>query len=344
MKAVIQTRYGGFDDLEVKEVEKPTPKDDEVLVRVHAASVHPDVWHVLAGQPYFLRIMGSGLLRPKYQIPGTDMAGIVEAVGKQVTQLKAGDEVFGETLRGHQWKNGGAYAEYVAVPEDILVIKPSNISFKEAAAIPTSAMIAHFNLHLGELLKPGDHILINGAGGGVGNYAVQIAKAYGAEVTAVDNPSKLNYLKSIGTDHFIDYTKENFTEGSTKYDMIFDIPGNHPFSSCRRVIKESGVYVLIGHDRFGEAGRKWFGSITKFIKLMTITPFMRQLPKLDFSMPDKKTVMEALKKLIEEEKLISVIDKSFPLDQVPEAYHYLHSGNPCGRIVISLEQTPAKQG
>jgi NADPH:quinone reductase-like Zn-dependent oxidoreductase len=252
MKAIVQEKYGSpYDVLNLKDIDKPMLKDDEVLVRVHTASVHPDVWHVVRGLPYVLRLMGAGLLKPKNRVPGTDVAGHVELVGKNVSQFQQGDEVFGETIKGYQWSNGGAYAEYVSVPERLLALKPANITFEQAAAVPTSGLIALQNLPNEGRLHPGQSVLVNGAGGGVGALAVQIAKAYGANVTGVDDTTKLEMVRSLGADQGIDYTKEDFTQGGERYDLIFDIPGNHPFSACRRVLAPNGKYVLIGHDRAG---------------------------------------------------------------------------------------------
>jgi D-arabinose 1-dehydrogenase-like Zn-dependent alcohol dehydrogenase len=209
MKAIVQEKYGSPEDvLELKEIDKPVVKDDEVLLRVHAASVHPDVWHVVRGRPYVLRIMGAGLLKPKNGVPGTDVAGHVESVGKNVAHFRAGDEVFGESVRGHQWHNGGAYAEYASIPEDQLALKPANVTFEQAAAAPTSGLIALQILPNGERPQPGHSVLVNGAGGGVGAFAVQIAKAYGANVTGVDNPEKLEMVRSLGADQVVDYTRE----------------------------------------------------------------------------------------------------------------------------------------
>src|SRR3712207_3852786 len=202
MKAIVQNKYGSpVDVLELKDIYRPVVKDDEVLVRVHAASVHPDVWHVVRGLPYVLRIMGAGLLKPKNSVPGTDVAGHVESVGKNVTQFQPGDEVFGESIRGHQWRNGGAYAEYVSVPEDQLALKPANVTFEQAAAVPTSGLITLQNLPNEGRLQPGQSVLVNGAGGGVGALAVQIAKANGAEVTGVDNTKKLEMVRSRSEEH-----------------------------------------------------------------------------------------------------------------------------------------------
>ncbi len=337
MKAITHTKYGPPDVLELKEVDKPTPKDDEVVVKVYAASIHPDVWHVVSGLPYALRLMGSGLLKPKNQIPGTDIAGIVESVGKDATQFKPGDEVFGECVRGHQWTNGGAYAEYVSAPEDALAQKPADITFEQAAAVPTSGLIALWNLCDGALVQTGGKVLINGAGGGVGAFAVQFAKAFGAEVTGVDHTGKLDMVKSIGADHVIDYTQENFTHSDERYDLIFDIPGNNSLSSCKRVLKPKGKYVLIGYDHFGNAGKLWLGSLPRFFKLMMMSPFVKELPNLNFSMPNKKKSMLILRELLESGKITPVVDRTFPLKKVPEAICYLKEGHPKGKVVITIE-------
>src|SRR5712692_11815176 len=243
MKAIVQEKYGSPDNLELREVDKPAPGDDEVLVRVRAASVHPDVWHVVTGRPYVLRLMGAGVFKPKNPIPGTDMSGIVESVGKSVTQFRPGDSVFGETIVAQQWTNGGAFAEYVSVRQDLLALKPDNITFEQAASVPTSGYIALQNLRDPSRLRPGQTVLINGAGGGVGALTVQLAKAYGAHVTAVDSTRKLGMLRSLGADEVIGFTEEDFTQLGVRYDLIFDVPGNQSLSACRRALKPDGRYV-----------------------------------------------------------------------------------------------------
>ncbi len=336
MKAIVQEKYGTPDALELREIDKPVVKDDEVLIRVHAASVHPDVWHVVRGLPYVLRLMGAGLFKPKNSIPGTDVAGHIEAVGKDVTRFQPDDEVFGETIKGYQWTNGGAYAEYVCVPEDSLALKPPNITFEQAAAIPTSGLITLQNLPNEGRLQPGQSVLVNGAGGGVGAFAVQLAKAYGAEVTGVDSTMKLEMVRSLGADRVIDYTKEDFTQGNERYDLIFDIPGNHPFSACRRVLTPNGKYVLIGHDRFGQGAGRWLGSIPRVLKLAVLSPFVSQIPIPNFSMSDKKSQMVILKELLEDGKITPVIDRTYPLAEVPEAIRYLEEGQAQGKVVITV--------
>jgi NADPH:quinone reductase-like Zn-dependent oxidoreductase len=334
MKAIVQDKYGTPDALELREIDKPVVKDDEVLVQVHAASVHPDVWHVVRGLPYVLRLMGAGLLKPKNRVPGTDAAGHVESVGKNVTRFQPGDEVFGETLKGYQWTNGGTYAEYVSVAQDALALKPANITFEQAAAVPTSGLIALQNLPNEGRLQPGQSVLVNGAGGGVGALAVQIAKAYGAEVTGVDNTQKLEMVRSLGADRVIDYTQEDFTQGDERYDLIFDIPGNHPFSACRRVLTPDGKYVLIGHDRFGQGVGRWFGSVPRLLKLVALSPFVSQIPTPNFSTLDRKNQMVILKELLEAGKITPVIDRTYPLSKVPEAIRYLEEGHVQGKVVI----------
>ena len=205
MRAIVQETYGALDALSLGEIPRPDPAEDEVLIRVRAASVHPDVWHVVAGRPAVLRLMGSGVRRPKDKVPGTDVAGVIESVGAAVTRFRPGDEVFAETIRGVQWRNGGAYAEYATAPEEGVALKPPDVSFEEAAAVPTAGLIALNNLPQSRVL-PGHRVLVNGAAGGVGAIAVQLAKAYGAHVTGVDHTRKLALVRSLGADRVIDYT------------------------------------------------------------------------------------------------------------------------------------------
>jgi NADPH:quinone reductase-like Zn-dependent oxidoreductase len=335
MKAIVQDRYGSPDVLEVQEVDQPVVRDDEVLVRVRAASVHPDVWHAVNGRPFVLRLMGSGLRRPRNRVPGTDLAGSVESVGRSVTRFQPGDEVFGETDRSYHWRNGGAFAEYASVPQDALARKPDRITFEQAASVPTTGLIALLNLPAaGEL--PGQRVLVNGAGGGVGGFAVQVAKAYGATVTGVDRTEKLELVRSLGADRVIDYTREDFTRGGERYDLIFDIPGNHPFSDCRRVLAPEGKYVLIGHDQFGAAGGRWLGSLPQFFRLVVRSPFVKQLSGLRFSTPRKQDLMARLTELLAAGKLTPVIDRTYPLSEAPEAIHYLATGDARGKVVITM--------
>lgn len=336
MKAVFQGAYGSPDTLRIKEIERPVAAADEVLVQVRAASVHPDVWHVLTGLPYVLRILGAGFRRPKNPVPGTDLAGVVLSVGSNVTRFRAGDEVFGETIKGMQWVNGAAYAEYATAPEDGLALKPANVSFEEAAAVPTSALIALASLRAGGGIQAGQAVLINGAGGGMGSLAVQIAKSFGAHVTGVDCTSKLGMVRSIGADEVIDYTKEDFTQRAGRYDLIFDIPGNHPFAACRRALKPSGTYVLIGHDNYGQGMRRWVGLVPRMLALMVMSLFVRQLPKAGGPMPSKQESMRLLGELMASGKLTPRIDRTYRLGEVAEAIRYLQGGQATGKVVITV--------
>jgi len=335
MKAIVQEKYGSPDDLELREVDKPAVGNDEVLVRVRAASVHPDVWHVLSGRPYVLRLMGAGLFKPKNPIPGTDMAGIVESVGESVTQFRQGDEVFGETTAGHGWTTGGAYAEYVSVRDDQLALKPDNITFEQAASVPTSGFITLMNLRGASHELPGKQVLVNGAGGGVGALCLQLAKAYGAHVTAVDSTSKLSMLRSLGADQVIDYTQEDFTRRGARYDLIFDVPGNHSFSACKRALKPDGRYVLIGHEKFGASGKRVFGLIPHFLKLMFLSSFVKQLRGPSGSMPTRKDTMAVLRELLEAGKITPIIDSTYPLSEASEALRHMIEDDPQGKVIIT---------
>src|SRR5436190_8648778 len=338
MKAIVQERYGSPDDLELREVDKPAAGDDEVLVRVRAASVHPDVWHVVTGRPYVLRLMGAGVFKPKNPIPGTDMSGVVESVGKGVTRFRPGDPVFGETLVSQQWTNGGAFAEYVSVRQDLLALKPDNITFEQAASVPTSGFIALQNLRDPSQLRPGQKVLVNGGAGGVGALALQLAKTHGAHVTAVDSTSKLGMLRSLGADEVIDYTQEDFTQRGVRYDLIFDVPGNHPLSACRRVLEPDGRYVLIGHERFGASGKRVFGLIPHFLKLIFLARFVKQLRGPGSPMPTKKEAMAILRELLEGGKITPVIDSSYPLSQAREALRHMIEDEVRGKVILTAAE------
>jgi NADPH:quinone reductase-like Zn-dependent oxidoreductase len=338
MKAIVQERYGSPDDLELRDVEKPVVGDDDVLVRVRAASLHPDVWHVVKGRPYVLRLMGAGFSRPKNPIPGTDMAGIVDSVGKDVSRFRPGDSVFGETIAAQQWTNGGAFAEYASVPQDLLALKPDNITFEQAASVPTSGYIALQNLRDPSGLRPGQTVLINGAGGGVGTLTLQLAKAYGAHVTAVDSTRKLGMLRSLGADEVIDFTEEDFTQRGARYDLIFDVPGNHPFSACRRALKPDGRYVLIGHERFGASGKRLFGLIPHFLTLIFLSRFVKQLRGPGIPMPTKREAMAVLRELLEAGKITPVIDSTYDLSEAREAFRHMIEDEIRGKIIITVTE------
>ena len=331
----MQDRYGSADVLELREIERPTATEDEVLVRVHAASVHADVWHAMRGIPYVLRFMGSGVRRPKHRVPGTDLAGVVESVGVNVTRFRPGDEIFGQSLRANLWRNGGAFAEYAAVPEIMLEPKPARLTFEQAAAVPTSGSLAVQHIRDEGRTQSGQRVLINGAGGAVGTFAVQLAKALGAHVTGVDAPGKLDMLRSIGADAVLDYTQEDFTRRDERYDFILDIAGNRPWSACKRAVEPDGTYVLSGYDQYGRSGHRWFGSLGRFAKLIVIAPFASQLHPFRGT-KDPGDRLAVMKELIDGEKVTPVVDRTFPLSDVPEAIRYLESEQAQGKIVITV--------
>ena len=325
MKAIVYTEYGQPDDvLELREVEKPTPKDDEVLVKVHAASVNYSEWAFVRGKPFLVRLMWSGLLKPKYKIPGADVAGRVEAVGDNVKQFQPGDEVFGELgLFGL-----GAFAEYVSVPENALVLKPANISFEEAAAVPYTAITALRGLCNNGQIQPGQKVLINGASGGIGTFAVQIAKSFGAEVTGVCSTRKLDMVRSIGADHVIDYTGEDFTRSGKCYDLILAAGGYHSISDYKRALSPKGIYVMIG------------GSTAQKLQAMLLGPLisMTGSKKMGVLMgkPNQKDLVFLIE-LFEAGKVVPVIDRCYPLSEVAEAFRYLGEGHAKGKVVITVE-------
>jgi NADPH:quinone reductase-like Zn-dependent oxidoreductase len=306
-----------------------------MLVRVRAASVHADVWHVMRGVPYVLRVMGAGLRAPKDLIPGTDLAGIVESVGRNVTRFRPGDEVFGQSLVANLWRHGGAFAEYAAVSEARFERKPAGLTFEQAAAVPTSGSLGVQAVRDEGRVQAEQRVLINGAGGAVGTFAVQIAKAYGANVTGVDAAMKLDTIRSIGADRAVDYAQEDFTRSRERYDVILDIAGNHTWPEVRRALTPDGTYVLIGHDQYGASGHRWFGSLGRFAKLMVMSPFVNQLhPFRGVKDPGDRLVL--LKELIEAGKVTPVIDRTFPLSEVPEAIRYLESGQARGKLVVAV--------
>lgn len=336
MKAVVQERYGLPEILELREVERPAAGEDEVLVRVRAASVHPDVWHFLSGRPWIMRLIGAGLRRPKVRIPGSDVAGVVEAVGTGVTRFREGDQVFGETnVTDSGWTTGGAYAEYVAVRQDQLAPKPDNVTFEQAASVPTSGYIALSNLRGGARDLAGKRVLINGGGGGVGSLAIQITKAWGAHVTAVDTTSKLDMMRSLGTDQVIDYTREDFTRSGDRYDLIVDIPGNHSFRTCRRVLEPDGRYVLIGHSGYGAAGSRALGIFPRFFGLVFLARFVKQLRGPDVPLPSRNDVITVLHDLLKEGRITPVIDSTYPLGDAPAALRHLMEDETLGKVILT---------
>ena len=336
MKAVVQDVYGSPDLLRVADVPSPPVGEHDVLVRVRAASVHPDVWHMIRGEPRVLRLMGAGLRRPKAKVPGTDLAGVVESVGGLVTRFRHGDEVFGKTVGANAWRNGGAYAELASAHEDRLEPKPQNLTFEQAAAAPDSGTIAIQGLRDEGRIEAGQRVLINGAGGGVGSFAVQIAKAFGAaDVTAVDLADKVALLTNLGADHVVDADHEDFTRLGERFDLILDIPGNRPYADVRRVLGEEGSYVLIGHDAYGREGRRWIGSLGRFLKLLVRSPFDRNLPGLRGA-HDPGDRLRVLRELLEAGSVTPAVDRTFPLDEVPSAIRALEEEHVRGKLVITV--------
>lgn len=335
MRAIIQDRYGAPDEvLRLREIERPAPGSGEVLVRVRAASVHADVWHVVTGFPRVLRLMGAGLRRPKQPIPGSDMAGIVEALGPDVTGFAVGDAVFGETHRRMQWVNGGSYAEYVCVPHDVLVHKPEGIDFEQAASVPTPGMIAVNNLRDRLWSRPGQRVMINGAGGGVGSIAIQMAKAKGAFVVGVDHAAKLEFMRTLGADEVADCAREDITRRDERYDLIVDVASTLALSDCKRILAPDGAYVIIGHDHYGTRGRRTLGSLPHMFGLIARAPFDRNLPNPVFEVMHKRDAMEILCSLLETGALTPVVARTFPLAEAAAALRHLQEVPSCGRIVL----------
>lgn len=331
---MLQDRYGPASHLRCGEVPRPDVAADEVLVRVHAASVHPDVWHVVNGRPAVLRLMGSGVRAPKQRVPGSDFAGVVAAVGAEVTSLAVGDEVFGESLPSMQWVNGATWADFVAVQQDRLRPKPAALSHVEASTLPTAGIIALQSVRDRAKVGPGQRVLVNGAAGGVGSLAVQIARADGATVTAVDGPDRQDLLHRIGADRVLDFTRDDFTRGEARYDVVIDIPGNHGFTEIRRVLDPHGTYVLVGHDQYGREGRRALGSIPRMFGLMARAPFTDQIPRAGISSRPKHEYLQELADLVEAGRLRPVIDRTFPLEEAGAALDHLASGTGRGRVVL----------
>lgn len=330
MRAIVQDRYGSPEGLVLREVERPPIGDDEVLVEVRAASVHPDVWHVVTGRPFVLRLMGSGLRRPKYRVPGTDLAGVVTAVGRSVTGFRPGDEVFGESMRGLSWRNGGAFAEYAAAPEEALAVKPANVTFEQAAAVATAGYITLLNLPTGRL-EPGQRILVNGAGGGVGAIAVQLAKAHGAHVTGVDHGGKLDLVRSLGADQVIDYTREDFTRTGQRYDLVVDMAGSKTLREMRRVLTPTGVLVGVG----GPVRGNWIAPFVGTATMPLYSLFGRQSMTSMLARTNRED-LGVLCDLLDRGEITPVIDRTYPLPDVPEAVRYLEAGHARGKVVITL--------
>jgi len=326
MKAVVHCDYGSADVLTLQDVEKPTPADEEALVKVRAASVNPLDWHRMRGTPYLMR-RDSGLRKPKNIRMGVDFAGTVDAIGKNVTQFKPGDEVFGG--------RSGAFAEYVCVRADRAVaLKPANITFEQAASVPVAAITALQCVRDKGKIQPGQKILINGASGGIGTFAVQIAKSFGADVTGVCSTRNIDMVRSIGADHVIDYTKEDFAKGSERYDVMLDNVSNRSLAECRRVVKPNGIYVGIGGG--GPSDHRWIGPFGRVIHMRMLSPFVSQNMGTMLANMNKKD-LTILADLMQSGKVTPVIDSTYKLDQVPGAIRYLEEGHARGKVVITLE-------
>jgi len=323
MKAIVQDTYGSPDVLKLREIDKPKVGDDEALVRVHAAGVDRGVWHLMTGLPYLTRL-AFGLRAPKTPVPGMDLAGVVEAVGKSVSRVEPGDEVSGV--------GKGTFAEYALAREDKLAPKPANLTFEQAAVVAISGLTALQGLRDHGRIEPGQEVLIVGASGGVGTFAVQIAKAFGGRVTGVCGAAKVEMVRSIGAYHVIDYTREDFAEGDPRYDLILDIGGNSSLSRLRRALAPKGTLVIVG----GEGGGRWLGGTDRQLRAMMLSPFVGQ-KLLAFVSPENHEDMMALKELIESGKVMPVIDRTYSLSEVPEAIRYLEEGHAKGKVVITLE-------
>ena len=328
MKAVVYTRYGSPDVLEIRDIKKPVPNDDQVLVKVRAASLNPLDWHFMEGTPYVIRAMGTGLRKPKVPRLGVDLAGQVETVGKNVTQFKPGDEVFGTG-------GGAAFAEYVCARKTKLVLKPANLTFEQAASVPIAALTALQGLRDEGKIQAGQKVLINGASGGVGTFAVQITKSFGADVTGVCSTRNVDMVRSLGANYVIDYTKEDFTQSGQHYDLILDNVGTQPLSGFRRVLKPNGICVMIGGG--GPNDGRWIGPMARPLKALLLSPFISQ--KMGMMLAEiRQEDLTIMSDLMQAGKVTPVIDRTYPLSQIAEAMRYLEQGHARGKVVITVAQ------
>jgi NADPH:quinone reductase-like Zn-dependent oxidoreductase len=322
MKAIVRDRYGSPDVLRLSEVEMPDVGDEQVLVRVRAAGLDRGAWHIMAGLPYLLRAAGFGLRRPKVAGLGSELAGVVEAVGAKVTGLEPGDAVFGTC--------SASFAEYASTEPDKLARMPANLTFEQAAAVPVSAVTALQALRDHGRVKAGQHVLVIGASGGVGTFAVQIAKAFGANVTGVSNTDKLDLVRSLGADHVIDYTQTDVTEAGTRYEVVLDIGGNRPLSRLRRILTSDGTLVIVG----GEGGGRWTGGIHRQLGAVVLSLFVRQRLRTFIAKPNSRD-LDALRALVEAGSVTPAVDRVIALDQVPNAIRDLAGGRVRGKIVVA---------
>ncbi len=324
MKAIVCTKYEPPDVLQLKEVDKPTPKEEEALVKVHAASLNAADLEYLRGV-FVVRLLYQGLLKPKNTIPGSDVAGRIAAVGRNVKQFQPGDEIWGDLSYPHSF---GTLAEYVCIPENALRLKPASMTFEQAAAVPTAAVVALQNLRDKRPIQPGQKVLINGAGGGTGTFAVQLTKYFGAEVTGVDSTKKLDMLHSIGADHVIDYTQEDFTKNGQHYDLILDVVVHRWIFDYKRALSPEGICVFVG----GSMTQVFLNTLLGRLISMTSSKKMGLVPWK----PNKKEDLVFLKELFEAGKVVPVIDRHYPLSKVPEAFRYLEEGYAKGKVVITM--------
>ncbi|MBD8870335.1 NAD(P)-dependent alcohol dehydrogenase [Nocardioides donggukensis] len=320
MRAIVQERYGDVDTLELREVDPPVPGPDQVLVRVRAAGVDRGTWHLMTGLPLVARL-GLGLRRPKWPTPGRDLAGVVDAVGEGVTRFAIGDEVFGTA--------GGSFADLAVAPEKRLALKPAALSFEEAAAVPVSAMTALQGLRRVGRVRAGQSVLVTGASGGVGSYAVQLAKAFGAEVTGEASGAKLDLVRSLGADHVIDYTTEELGADGRRYDLVLDIAGQRPLRRMRRLVTPRGTLVIVG----GENGERWLGGIHRQLGALLLSPFVRQR-LASFVSSENAADLETLADLAEQGAFRPALDQTFPLEAAAKAISHLASGHARGKIVV----------
>ncbi|WP_234387114.1 NAD(P)-dependent alcohol dehydrogenase [Aquimarina sp. Aq78] len=321
MKALMYHKYGSSDVLTLKEIPVPTPKENEVLVKIRATAINSSDWELLKGKPFFSRIWG--LIKPKYHILGSDISGQVIAVGNKVARFETGNEVFGDIFL--HW---GGFAEYVCVDQELLLPKPEDITFEEASAIPQAGVVALQGLRYNGEIKPGQQVLINGAGGGAGTFAIQIAKSLGAEVTGVDSTRKLDLMRSIGADHVIDYTREDFTKNKQQYDLIFDIVGHRSVFDFKRILKPKGAYVMAG------------GSMRRLLQVLFCGPLISKITNKKMGLLMHKQNKEDIGHMLalrDAGKIVPVIDRCYPLSQAISAFQYFGEGLVLGKIIITSE-------
>jgi NADPH:quinone reductase-like Zn-dependent oxidoreductase len=324
MQAIVQDAYGEAQDvLRLEEIDRPVIGDDEVLLRVHAAGVDRGVWHLMAGLPYPVRLMGYGVRAPKNRVRGREVAGRVEAVGQNVTGLQVGEEVFGIAE--------GSFAEYARASQDKLAPKPANLTFEQAAATTISALTALQGIRDRGRVQPGQKVLVIGASGGVGTFAVQIAKAFGADVTGVCRTTKVDLVRSLGADHIIDYTHEDITDGGQRYDVILDIGGHRPLTHLRRALTPRGTLVIVG----SETGGRWLGGFDRSLRAPLLSRFVGQKLGALVNSEDAKDLI-VLTELIESGTVTPAIDRTYPLSETPAAIQYMQDGHARGKVVINV--------